>query len=122
MQFVPSIRHHGPVDEAANNDRVPDTILILDFNPEHVVIARRFSSLYGGFTLVGKQPFVISKEGANSEELRENVFLAHDVFEGEVVGRLPYLVYKADQKWNYDAVLIDEERILGIRVSFSSVF
>lgn len=129
MQFVPSIRHHGPVDEAADNERVPDTILILDFNPEHVVIARRFSSLYGGFTLVGKQPFVISKEGpegvqdtANSEELRENVFLAHDVFEGEVVGRLPYLVYKADQKWNYDAVLIDEERILGIRVGFSSIF
>ena len=117
MQFVP-VGHHGP--------RVPDTIFILDFNPEKVDIARRSSSVCGGFTLVGKKPFAISKEGpegtADSEELRENVFIAHDLFEGEVLGRLPYLIYKADQKWNYTAVLIDEERIVGIRVGFSSRF
>lgn len=123
MQFVPSFRRHGPgVDEAANEEHVPDTILVLDFNPAHVAIARHSSS--GGFRLVGKELFVTHREHCkgvqvivSAGEPKDNPSLAHDVFEEDVVGRLPYLVYMSDQKWNYDAVLIDEERILGIRVS-----
>jgi hypothetical protein len=108
VQFVP-VGHRSP--------RVPDTIFILDFNPESVVVARRLSNLRGGFTLVGKKPFKEDPEGVQDPA---DSFLAHDLFEGEVVGRLPYLIYKADQKWNYTEVLIDEERIVGIRVGFSS--
>jgi hypothetical protein len=38
------------------------------------------------------------------------------VFAGEVEGRLPYVAYVSERDYEYDGVLLDEERILGITV------
>jgi len=58
-------------------------------------------------------------DGENSirleDEPKENICFARGAFEENIVGRLPYLACKAPEKWDYDAVLLDEERILGIR-------
>lgn len=44
-------------------------------------------------------------------------------FAEEVEGRLPYIEYVSEKEYNYDGVLLDEERMLGITVRlFTSIF
>lgn len=42
-------------------------------------------------------------------------------FSEEVVGRLPYIEYVSEREYQYKGVLLDEERILGLTVRFSSL-
>jgi len=95
-----------------------DTIVILDFNPWHVKLAeyRMFRGL--NVVFVGKRSNGGGGEGKDTAyELEENICLGHGAFEEDILGRLPFVSYKLPEKWDYDAVLLDEERILGIRVS-----
>jgi hypothetical protein len=91
---------------------MPDTIFILDFNPWHVKRAEKIR----GSALMGKAS---SRDGGEKDELKENICLAHGAFDEDIVGRLPFVAFKLSEKWDYDAVLLDEERILGLRVSSS---
>jgi hypothetical protein len=43
-----------------------------------------------------------------------------DAFSEPVVGELPYVVSASQDKHIYDGVLLDEERVIGIFVSFIS--
>jgi hypothetical protein len=98
---------------------MPDTIVILDFNPWHVKLAEYDRKIRGlNVVLIGKE---LSRGGGggkdNANEVDENICLAHGAFEEDITGRLPFVAFKLPEKWDYDAVLLDEERILGIRVS-----
>jgi len=121
VQYTPS--HRRPVQAEDDGDRC-DTIHILDFNPWHVKIARHLSdsTTVGIFGLVGKEPSKSSQKSPppneNTKEPEENVCHGYGAFLEDVVGRLPYLVRTNDEKWDYDAILMDEERLLGLRVSF----
>lgn len=93
---------------------MPDTIVILDFNPCHVKLADYDRKIHGSnVVLIGKGGSG-EKDAAAAYELEENICLAHGVFEEDIVGRLPFVTCKLPEKWDYDAVLLDEERILGI--------
>ena len=105
VQYVPSARN-GP----HRADLTPDTIVILDFNPWHVKLAdydQKVSGL-GSAVLVGT--------GRMAYEHEANICLSRGAFEEHIQCSLPFVACKVPKKWDYDAVLLDEERILGIRV------
>lgn len=110
VQFVPSIR---------NASDMPDTIAILDFNPWHVKLADYERKTHGlNIILIGKEPSQSREHGNDFDgELEENICPTYGAFEEDIIGRLPFVAYKLPEKWDYDAVLLDEERIMGIRVS-----
>ena len=113
VQFVPSIR--GIVPHPLDR---PDTILVLDFNPWHVKLAKHVGHVFNPddvFGLVGEVP--TTAVDTDTQEPQENICLAHGVFAENIVGRLPYLVCQAHQKWGYHTVLMDEERLLGIKAN-----
>jgi hypothetical protein len=114
VQFVPSIRNVSDRDNP-----MPDTIVILDFNPWHVKLANYDRKIRGlNVVLVGNDFGPDGDGGIDiAYEPEENICLAHGAFEEDIVGRLPFVACKLPEKWDYDAVLLDEERILGIRVS-----
>jgi hypothetical protein len=113
VQFVSSI---GNLSDRDN--RMPDTIVILDFNPWHVKLADYNRTIYGmsDHVLVGKESSRDDSGMDATHDLGENICFAHGAFEEDIECRLPFVACKVLGKWSYDAVLLDEERILGVRV------
>ena len=103
VQFVSSTR-----SGSHRSDLMPDTIVILDFNPWHVKRADYDQKVrgLGGVVLVGP----------SHNEHEANICLSRGAFEEHIQCSLPFVACKVPRKWDYDAVLLDEERILGIRV------
>ncbi|KAF9524798.1 hypothetical protein CPB83DRAFT_897597 [Crepidotus variabilis] len=97
--------------------REPDTIEILDFNPWHVKLGRHMGGLVGVgdwlFGVVGGRNLLTPT--SSMDEHPSNVLPRNNTFKNPVVGRLPYLVSASEEKWDYDAVLLDEERVVGVR-------
>ncbi|CAA7261284.1 unnamed protein product [Cyclocybe aegerita] len=105
VQLTPSERGHP---RGSNIPLPRDTIHVLDFNPWHVHLARRNPDPRE--LIVG---VVDPKEGEKERE--ENICHAHEAFAQDIVGRLPYVRCTSEEKWEfYEAVLMDEERILGV--------
>ncbi|KAJ3495767.1 hypothetical protein NLJ89_g10576 [Agrocybe chaxingu] len=91
-----------------------DTIHVLDFNPWHVHLARRNPDPRELIVGTGEP-----REGKKEHE--ENICHAHEAFAQDIISRLPYVRCTSEEKWEfYEAVLMDEERILGVSVSLFS--
>lgn len=99
----------------------PTPIIVRDFNPYTVRSARGRAAASG------------QSRGCNwSEQLpngnrmtlkvEESVLLAGSVFEEDVRSSLPYVEVVTQAEYRYEGVLVDEERILGLKVRARSLF
>jgi hypothetical protein len=86
----------------------PSPIRILDFNPYHV---RRLGLGYQMETSTSNIRVQSSRELLQSSGL----------FEEEVWSELPYVECVSKEQFDYDDVMVDEERIVGLRVRGFSV-
>ncbi|KDR68945.1 hypothetical protein GALMADRAFT_256419 [Galerina marginata CBS 339.88] len=122
-------------------DERNDDIHILDFNPWHVKLAqargsaeskKSITTVIGGGSLprtttellsgssTEEDPAttsdITSNEGNVRQENPENVYPRGNAFVNDVVSRLPYVRCMSTERWeSYDSVLIDEERLIGMR-------
>ncbi|KDR68971.1 hypothetical protein GALMADRAFT_145992 [Galerina marginata CBS 339.88] len=115
----------------------PDSVDILDFNPWHVKLAQARGSpdskkatttVIGGYLPSGhsteslgllpqeQEATCDTMHGHNGEpENPENVLPRGNAFANDVVSRLPYVRSSSTARWtNYDSVLIEEERLIGL--------
>lgn len=99
----------------------PTPIIVRDFNPYTVRSARARAAASG------------QSRGCNwSERLQngnrmtlkveESVVLAGSVFVEDVRSSLPYVEVATQAEYRYEGVLVDEERILGLKVRAGSLF
>jgi hypothetical protein len=94
------------VQIASNAHEEPAPIHILDFNPYHV---RRLQAQGGSCSSATSEIRLVT-------EFDEDSFSEHGVFLEEVRSTLPYVECTSKELFTYNAVLIEEERIIGIRV------
>jgi len=78
-----------------------DSIIIYDFNPWRVRDAQ------------------LQEEGGSWGKARDSseIFYAKDVFELDIVGKLPYVQIKRSKWTKCDNVMIDEERVISVQAS-----
>jgi len=94
-------------------------IIVRDFNPYAVRAAR---ALPAASWHLPKGNW--SKELPNGNRMtlkvEDSVIAAGSEFEEDVRSSLPYVEIVTQAKYRYEGVLIDEERILGLKVRFES--
>ena len=97
-------------------DRMPSPIIVRDFNPYVVRAARALATASGQ-----------SQEGNRSKppngnrttlKVEGSVLTAGSIFEEDVWSFLPYVEIETQREYHYEGVMIDEERILGLKVRF----
>jgi hypothetical protein len=99
-------------------DRAPSRIIVQDFNPYAVRAARALAAVSGQ-----------SQEG-NSRKLPNgnqttlkvegSVLGGGPIFKEDVWSFLPYVETVTQREYDYDYVMIDGERILGLKVRFEN--
>jgi hypothetical protein len=98
-------------------DGAPTPIIVRDFNPYAVRSTRARASASGGDS---QQPSDWTKDLPNGNRMtlkvEDSVLDAGSVFKGDVRSSLPYVETVTRAEYRYEGVLIDEERILGLKV------
>lgn len=98
-QRMVSIPHHAW--------RIPAPIRVLDFNPRHVQMQRAVGPVEGEHATIR----VV-------EDTQAPDWLKHlDTFKEPVISLLPYVEIVSKEDFDFGAVLINDENILGVRVS-----
>jgi hypothetical protein len=101
-------------------DRMPGSILLRDFNPYAVRAARSLAGASGQ-----SQQGNWAKQLPNGNQMtlivEDSVLTAGSIFEEDVRSSLPYVEIGTQRKYQYDGVLIDDERILGVKVRIESL-
>jgi hypothetical protein len=103
-------------DELEDEDEdAMDTIAIYDFNPWHVREVRLHKE------------FILAAHDSCSDNLRIDIFdgdeapgnicSARNLFKFDIIGRLPYIRYSSSNWPDFEDIMIDEERLIGIRAS-----
>jgi hypothetical protein len=111
-------------------DDAPAPIIVQDFNPYAVHAARARAAAATAAAAGSAASGQSSREGGNwSEQLpngnrmtlkvEESVLPAGNMFQEDVRSALPYVEVVTRDKYRYEGVLIDEERILGLKVRSS---
>jgi hypothetical protein len=96
-------------------DSAPTPIIVRDFNPYAVRSARMRAGASG---LVPQCNWDEQLPNRNRLTLKveDTVLLAGSVFKEDVRSSLPYVEIVTQEQYSYEGVLIDEERILGLKV------
>jgi len=97
-------------------DRIPSPIIVRDFNP-YVVRAARALATASGQSKEGKWR-KLPNENRAILKVEGSVLPAGSVFEEDVLSFLPYVEIVTQREYHYEGVMIDEERILGLKVRF----
>jgi hypothetical protein len=99
---------------------MPRSILLRDFNPYAVRAARALAAADEQ-----SQQGNWSKQLPNGNRMtlivEDSVLTAGSIFEEDVRSSLPYVEVVTQDKYHYDGVLIDDERILGLKVRIESL-
>ena len=100
----------------AMEDGASTPIIVRDFNPYSVCSARALVAASGRL----QQHCDWSEELPNGNQMTlkvdDNVIAAGSVFKDDVRSSLPYVEIVTLAEYRYDGVMIDEERILGLKV------
>ena len=103
----------------ALDDGMPRSILLRDFNPYAVRAASALPAADGQ-----SQQGNWSKQLPNGNRMtlivEDSVLTTGCIFEEDVRSSLPYVEVVTQGKYHYDSVLIDDERILGVKVRIES--
>jgi len=95
---------------------IPSPIIVRDFNP-YVVRAARALATASGQSQAGnwrKHP----NGNRTTLKVEGSVLTAGSIFKKDVWSFLPYVEIVTQREYRYDYVMIDEERILGLKVCF----
>ena len=100
-------------------DRMPTRIIVRDFNP-HAVRAARVLASASGQSQQGNWSKQLPNGNRMSLKVEDSVLTAGSIFEEDVWSSLPYVEIVTEGKYQYDGVMMDDERILGFQVRFES--
>jgi len=101
-------------------DRMPTPIILRDFNPYAVRAARALASA-SGQSQQGNWSKQLPNGNRMSLKVEDSVLTAGSIFQEDVWSSLPYVEIVTQGKYQYDVVMMDDERILGFRVRFESL-
>jgi hypothetical protein len=90
-------------------------IIVRDFNPNSVRAARVLATA-SGKSLQGSWSTQLPNGNSMSLKAEDSVIAAGSMFYEGVRSSLPYVEIVTQTEYDYDGVLIDEERILGLKV------
>jgi len=89
-------------------------IIVRDFNPYSVRAARVLATA-SGKSLQGSWSTQLPNGNSMSLKAEDSVIAAGSMFKEDVRSSLPYVEIVTQTEYEYDGVLIDEERILGLK-------
>lgn len=100
-------------------DRMPTPIIVRDFNPYAVRAARALASA----SQQSQGDWSKQLPNGNKMTLREDdsVLIAGSIFKEDMRSSLPYIEIVTQDVYDYDGVMIDDQRILGFKVHFRSL-
>jgi hypothetical protein len=97
-------------------DGASTPIIVRDFNPYAVRSARARAAACGNLQQRCDWSEKLPNGNTMTLKVDDSVFAAGSVFKNEVRSSLPYVEVVTREKYHYGGVLIDEERILGLKV------
>jgi hypothetical protein len=100
-------------------DHMPTRIIVRDFNP-YAVRAARVLAPASGQSQQGNWSKQLPNGNRVSLKVEDSVLTAGSIFEEDVSSSLPYVEIVTKGKYQYDGVMMDDERILGFQVRFES--
>ena len=100
-------------------DRMPTPIIVRDFNPYAVRAARVLASA-SGQSQQGNWSKQLPNGNRMSLKVEDSVIPVGLIFKEDVRSSLPYIEIVTQDEYQYDGVMMDDERILGFRVRFES--
>jgi len=103
--------------EVMLEDRTPTPIIVRDFNPYAVRAARALASA-SGQSQQGNWSTQLPNGNRMSLKVEDSVLTARSIFQEDVWSSLPYVEIVTQDEYQYDGVMMDDERILGFRVRF----
>jgi len=101
-------------------DRMPTPIIVRDFNPYAVRAARALASA-SGQSSQGNWSKQLPNGNRMFLKVEDSVLAAGSIFKEDVCSSLPYVEVVTQDEYQYDGVMMDDERILGFRVRFRSL-
>ena len=101
-------------------DRMPTPIIVRDFNPHAVRAARALASA-SGQSQHGNWSKQLPNGNRMSLKVEDSVLTADFIFKEDVCSSLPYVEIVTQGEYEYDGVMMDDERILGFQVRFESL-
>jgi len=101
-------------------DSMPSPIIVRDFNP-YAVRAACAQASASGKTQHGNWSMQLPNGNWKTVNVMESVLDAGPTFEEDVRSSLPYVEIVTQNKYHYDGVMIDDQRILGFKVRFVSL-
>lgn len=100
-------------------DKMPSPIIVRDFNPYAVRAARTLAS---ASELLQQGGWSKQLPNGNQMNLKEDdsVLIGGSIFKEDMRSSLPYVEIVTRDVYDYDGVMIDDQRILGFKVRFIS--
>jgi hypothetical protein len=95
-------------------ENVPTPILVRDFNP-YAVRAARARAIASGVSQRRNWSRQLPNGNRMTLKVEDSVLTAGSVFKEDVRSSLPYVEIVTRAEYRYEGVLIDEERILGLK-------
>ena len=99
---------------------MPTPVVARDFNPYAVRAARSLASA-SGQSQQGDWSTLLPNGNRMSLKVEDSVLTAGSIFEEDVWSSLPYVETVTEGRYQYDGVLMDDERILCFQVRFESL-
>ena len=100
--------------------RTSTPIIVRDFNPYAVRAARALASAIGQ-SQEGNWSTLLPNGNRMSLKVEDSVLPAGSIFKEDVWSALPYVEIVTQDEYQYDGVMMDDERILGFQVRFESL-
>jgi len=100
-------------------DRMPSPIIMRDFNP-YAVRAARALAAESGQSEQGNWSQQLPNGNRMTLNVEDSVLAAGLIFKEDVRSSLPYVEVVTQDEYHYNGVLIDDQRILGLKVSLGS--
>jgi hypothetical protein len=101
-------------------DRTPTPIVVRDFNPYAVRAARALAAA-SGESQQGDWSVQLPNGNRKTLRVKDSVLTAGLLFKEDVRSSLPYVETVTQREYHYDGVMMDDERILGVKVRFESL-
>ena len=101
-------------------DRMLTPIILRDFNPYAVRAARALASA-SGQSQQGNWSKQLPNGNRMSLKVEDSVLTAGAIFQEDVWSSLPYVEIVTGGEYQYNFVMMDDERILGFQVRFESL-
>lgn len=101
-------------------NRTPTPIIVRDFNPYAVRVASALASTSGQLEQ-GNWSKQLPNGNQMTLNVEDSVLAAGSIFKEDVRTSLPYIEIMTQGEYDYQGVVIDDERILGLKVCFEVV-